>query len=196
MSSAKGRQREEDRRDQGKESIHHRNGASQRRLLGQQRLYKHTHISKRSVVYHPCSDHRQSKIRSNTSILTDLRRHYRSCLFSLSRARILHVIRASSRFPQANRRNVIKSQLDGRIEASRRSFARVRSWSEHTRLFEWLFVQGTALLMMIELVKRVISHARVIVFRFFLNGSFRLSACVSVFFIFRCPHTPISICEV
>jgi hypothetical protein len=44
-----------------------------------------------------------------------------------------------------------------------------------------LFVQGTALLMMIELVESVISHARVIVSDFFfifsLNGSFRLSAC-------------------
>jgi hypothetical protein len=46
-------------------------------------------------------------------------------------------------------------------------------------LFQLLFVQGTALLMMIELVKSVISHARVIVSDFFfsLNGSFRLSAC-------------------
>jgi hypothetical protein len=53
-----------------------------------------------------------------------------------------------------------------------------------------LFVQGTALLMMIELVKSVISHARVIVSDFFvyfsLNGSFRLSACV--FFIFQCMY--------
>jgi hypothetical protein len=45
--------------------------------------------------------------------------------------------------------------------------------------FEFLFVQGTALLMMIELVESVISHARVVVSYFFsLNGSFRLSACL------------------
>ena len=50
---------------------------------------------------------------------------------------------------------------------------------KRTVLVRFLFVQGTALLMMIELVKRVISHARVIAFCFFfvLYGPFRLSAC-------------------
>ncbi len=60
-------------------------------------------------------------------------------------------------------------------------------------LFQLLFVQGTALLMMIELVKSVISHARVIVSDFFfsLNGSFRLSACFFLSF-----NVCICICEV
>lgn len=62
---------------------------------------------------------------------------------------------------------------------------------QHMRLEESLFIQGTALLMMIELVKCVISHAHASVFYFVLNVSSGLSACFTVcLFILR------SICEV